>query len=235
MAELNVQRKRNSTWWIWLLLALIAIALAIYFWQRNDDADGRSAVLTDTVTNYDTNNTVTNLDTDTITNRNTDTVASRGPDTATANLSSQTWADIDFNSPKASYDEITDTNIDVRGNDLYAIYSLGENILFDANGSTIKKDGENKLRQIASSLNKRYRDSNIRIYGHTDSTGDAAANKQLAEQRARAVKTWLVKNAGVSEGNVSLHPLGEDRPLASNATEQGRQQNRSVEIVARQK
>jgi hypothetical protein len=60
----------------------------------------------------------------------------------------------------------------------------------------------------------------------------AGSNKELAEQRAEAVRAWLAKNGNMSEGNISVHPVGESQPTASNATEQGRQKNRRVEIVA---
>lgn len=70
------------------------------------------------------------------------------------------------------------------------------------------------------------------MYGFTDSKGSAESNKQLAEQRAEAVQSWLAKN-GISKDKVSVHPIGEGQPEASNSTAEGRQQNRRVEIVAR--
>ncbi len=197
---------------MWLLLALLAIAL-IALLSRGCDKEEDIATTTPT--------------TDTISNNNANT---------TPTVSNEdNWGDIDFNSPNANYDEITDKDISIRGNDRYGIYSLGENILFNVGESTITAGGEAKLKQIAASLGKRYKDGDIRIYGHTDSTGDAAQNKELAEQRAESVKSWMIKNADISDNRISIHPLGESQPIVSNATEEGRQQNRSVEIVARQR
>ncbi len=97
----------------------------------------------------------------------------------------------------------------------------------------MRNQAEQDLKQITASIGKRYNGGNIRVYGYTDAVGSAGYNKELAEQRAEAVRGWLVKNGNVAEDRVTLHPVGEARPVASNATEEGRQQNRRVEIVAR--
>jgi outer membrane protein OmpA-like peptidoglycan-associated protein len=155
-------------------------------------------------------------------------------DNAVTNNSSRNGAwDVDFNAPVAKYEEITDKNINVRGNNNYGIYSVGENILFDSDQKNIRSGAEKNLKQIAESISKRYNGGEVRIYGHTDAEGSAGYNKELAEQRAEAVRAWLVKNGNVSEDRISLEPVGESKPVASNATESGRQQNRRVEIVAR--
>jgi len=214
MAELNVQPKRSSNWWIWLLLAVVAIALVIFL-SRGCNSDENAAGTTSTTDSSESG-----------------AIAST---TTTSDSTTGQGDAIDFNSPRVSYEEITDADIDVRGNNSYAIYSLGENVLFDVEKSTIKPDAESKLKQIASSLTKRFADSEIRIYGHADSTGNAADNKQLSEQRAESVKNWIMRNANVTENRISLYPLGESQPVASNATEEGKQQNRSVQIVARQR
>lgn len=195
------------------MLAAIAIALVIYF-SKGCNATETANTTTGAVSGGD--------------GASGDTLAATTP-SSSHNGSS----DIDFNSPNANYEEITDRDISVRGTDNYAIYSLGENVLFDVDKNTIRQDAEPRLKQIASSLKKRFPTADIRIYGRTDSTGDAAHNKELAEKRAESVKQWITKNAGIGEDKISLFPLGESRPLASNATETGKQQNRSVEIVAK--
>lgn len=142
------------------------------------------------------------------------------------------WNSVNFDAPKASYDEVTEKDINVSGNDKYTIYSLGENILFGTDQSTVQPNAEAKLKQISASLNKRFKGATIGVYGNTDSTGTAAANKQLGTQRAEAVKNWLVQNGGFTSDKVSIHSFGEQKPLASNGSEAGKQQNRSVVIVA---
>jgi outer membrane protein OmpA-like peptidoglycan-associated protein len=209
MAELDVKPKDHKTaWWLWLLIALIALAVLFYFVRGCNATDDRTgtATGTDTSTTAITDNT---------------------------RVDSRDWNDIDFNAPGASYEEITDKNINVRGNDNYAIYGLGENVLFDTDKSSIRNDAEENLKQIASSLSKRFNEGEIRIFGYTDAEGSAGYNKKLAEERAESVRNWLVKNGNVTENKISVHPVGEAKPVASNTTEQGRQENRRVEIVAR--
>ena len=68
------------------------------------------------------------------------------------------------------------------------------------------------------------------MIGHTDSDGDAAYNQQLSERRAEAVAAELERN-GVSVYRVVTIGRGEEEPIASNLTEEGKAQNRRVEIV----
>jgi outer membrane protein OmpA-like peptidoglycan-associated protein len=109
---------------------------------------------------------------------------------------------------------------------------MGENLLFDTDKATLRPDAEQNLQQIAGSLKQRYAGGQVRIYGHTDARADASYNKELSEQRAEAVKNWLVSNAGVDASRISIQPMGESDPVASNQTKSGQQQNRRVEIVA---
>ena len=207
MAELNVQPKKKTSLLPWIILLLV-IALLIWYFTRHKSPTNEQSSTT-------------------------------GPDSTTAvttrsdaKYASVNWNDVDFNSPSVSYQEITDKNIGVRGNDKYSIYDLGENILFDENKATLRPDAEANLKQIAASVNTHYKDGVLRVYGYTDSKGDADANRKLAEQRANAVKSWLSGN-GFNEACISVNAVGEARPVAPNSTDAGRQQNRRVEIVAR--
>jgi outer membrane protein OmpA-like peptidoglycan-associated protein len=214
MKELDVQPKKRSSLLTWILAALALIALLFFVTRRGNKNENTAAASTDTTAMSNTNS---NANTDSSANMNT----------------ADGWGSIDFNAPAANYEEITDKNIGVRGGSNYAIYSLGENILFDEGKSTISSKASKNLQQIAASIEKRYKGGEIRVYGHTDSIGSSQSNKQLAEERAKAVEDWLVKNANVSANRISIHPIGESQPLASNASKNGREQNRSVEIVAR--
>lgn len=142
------------------------------------------------------------------------------------------WNSVDFNAPAMAYDEVTDRNINVRGNNNYGIYGLGENILFDKGKATIRTDAEANLKQVVASIDKRYKGSEVRVYGYTDAQGNAETNRELAHQRADAVKAWL-QNNGINAGRISVNAIGEAQPVASNTTTEGQQQNRRVEIVAR--
>lgn len=211
MAELDVQPKSGKPWWLWLLLALIALAL-IFFLFRSCDRTDEGA------------------DTAPMTTDSTGTTAAAD---GTATNNDDGWDIIDFNAPAATYDEITDKDITVRGNDDYAIYSVDETILFGTDQSAIQPQAAQKLEQIAGSMGKRFNGGQVRIYGYTDAQGSASYNKELAEQRAAAVQSWLVQNGNLTADHVTLHPVGESRPVASNETAAGRQQNRRVEIIAR--
>jgi OOP family OmpA-OmpF porin len=73
----------------------------------------------------------------------------------------------------------------------------------------------------------------VGIHGHTDSQGNPAANMTLSEARAFAVKQWLEKKSPVNfpKGRIQVFAHGQQNPVAPNSTEQGRSQNRRVEIV----
>ncbi|MES2266035.1 MAG: OmpA family protein [Bacteroidota bacterium] len=209
MAQLDVQPKRKSSVLIWIIFAIIAIAVAVLLFRGCNKSMPLKVDTTDTV--------------------KTDSIKS---DSNIIVTTQPNWNAIDFNIPRSSYKEITDTAIIVKGNDKYTIYSLGENILFAAGKSSLQHAAENKLKQIAASLARRYKTAEIAVYGHTDSTGTAGANKQLGEDRANAVKGWLSTKGGIIPDKISIHSLGEQKPLTTNATAKGRAQNRSVEIVA---
>ena len=218
MADLSVQPKRRKIpALLWLLIAIIVLVIILLL-QRSCYNTGYSSNTADTSTTVGaTSPNTPNNDT---------TVAGRTP-------GADDWDDLEKNAPSAAYEEVTDQSIGVRGNDNYGVYDLGNNILFDLNSSTLRKEAGQKLTQIAASINKRFKGGEVRIYGFADSTGSTSYNKQLAEQRAAAVRTWLATNGGIDSGRISLHPIGEGRPVATNSTAAGREQNRRVEIIAR--
>ena len=78
-----------------------------------------------------------------------------------------------------------------------------------------------------------HRDLKLAIEGHTDDAGDAAANKTLSEERAAAVKAYLVARHHVEPSRLAAQGFGESKPAAPNSTAEGRQQNRRVELVKR--
>lgn len=82
------------------------------------------------------------------------------------------------------------------------------------------------LRSVAAAMkvNKRIE---VEVGGHTDSVGDEAKNEKLSERRAKAVKDFLVRE-GIDEGRLSTKGYGEDNPVDTNDTAQGRANNRRV-------
>ena len=79
---------------------------------------------------------------------------------------------------------------------------------------------------------KRYDRTVVHVIGHTDSVGSEESNQRLSERRALAVGNYLAAQ-GVAPGRIIARGFGETRPIASNATPQGRAQNRRVEIRIR--
>lgn len=164
-------------------------------------------------------------------------VAEAASDSSTIESSiNANWSGIDpGNSPYEKYDELKDADITVQGSDQYAIYSLGEAVLFDSGKSELRSGADTKLNEVVKSVMKRYPSAEVRIYGHTDTQGDKALNKKLAEDRAEAVKSWLIQEGSIKAERLSVNPIGESDPVASNANAAGRAENRRVEIAVRKK
>jgi len=101
-------------------------------------------------------------------------------------------------------------------------------ILFDTESAAIKPSAKDNLQNIAQVLLK-YPDTNLIVAGHTDNTGNDNYNQRLSEQRAYAVKDYLV-TYGVKGPRLTARGLGESQPVSSNENPDGRQQNRRVEI-----
>jgi outer membrane protein OmpA-like peptidoglycan-associated protein len=101
-------------------------------------------------------------------------------------------------------------------------------ILFDVDQAALKSQSQRELADLARVL-KDYPDTTLIIEGHTDSSGSAEHNRRLSEARAQSVIDY-VASAGVDRHRLTRRGLGEDRPLASNATPEGRAQNRRVEV-----
>lgn len=106
--------------------------------------------------------------------------------------------------------------------------NIPSDISFDTGSATIKPDMRPILDQFASGLGNQ-QNTEIRIVGHTDSTGSAAINDPLSVQRAASVRDYLAAR-GVNSQNVAVSGVGEREPVADNGTAQGRAQNRRVEI-----
>lgn len=113
---------------------------------------------------------------------------------------------------------------DARG----TIVSLAD-ILFDFDKATLKRDVEFNLVKIATILNQ-FGEMKILIEGHTDSIGPEEYNLGLSKRRAQAVYDFLVSQ-DVAKERLSWEGYGESRPVADNSTDEGRQQNRRVDLV----
>ena len=101
-------------------------------------------------------------------------------------------------------------------------------ILFATNSSTLNQASKSALTQFANSLQSNP-DTNVQIFGHTDSTGSDQINIPLSNQRAASVQSFLM-GQGVSAARMTAQGLGSSQPVADNSTSAGKQQNRRVEV-----
>ncbi|WP_026905300.1 OmpA family protein [Pedobacter glucosidilyticus] len=109
------------------------------------------------------------------------------------------------------------------------IVKFDSGLLFEFGKSTLSAAAKQNIDNLAASLNK-YPDTDIMIIGHTDAIGSDAVNDKLSLERANAVRSYAVSK-GVSTGRLKSSGKGKNEPIASNDTEEGRSQNRRVEIV----
>lgn len=120
-------------------------------------------------------------------------------------------------------------NVGIVNNGSNLVVTLPQDILFATNSTALSGALQGDLRTLAASMN-RYPDTTVNVIGHTDNVGDAAFNFDLSQRRAQAVTSVLI-DAGVSPARIRSIGRGEDAPVATNLTAEGRQQNRRVEIV----
>ena len=106
-------------------------------------------------------------------------------------------------------------------------------ILFASDKYNIQPKYESELQKVADYM-KANPDVTAVVAGHTDSTASNAYNKKLSENRANAVKTALVEKYGIDASRIKAVGYGEDKPIATNKTKAGRQENRRVVVIFNQ-
>ncbi len=103
-------------------------------------------------------------------------------------------------------------------------------ILFDVGKATLTQDLKTNLAKIAGILTI-YKDANVQVEGHTDNVGGEEYNQKLSEKRASNVMDFLVSPGGIAAARLTSVGYGFTKPLADNATKEGRQKNRRVDLV----
>jgi outer membrane protein OmpA-like peptidoglycan-associated protein len=106
-------------------------------------------------------------------------------------------------------------------------------IQFDFGKATIRKES-NKVLDEAIKVLKEYDELRIMVSGHTDNVGDAQTNLDLSQARANSVKEYMVSK-GIDGGRIDTRGAGPNEPVADNATDTGRQENRRIEFKLLQK
>lgn len=127
---------------------------------------------------------------------------------------------------EADLKKVKGANIERQGDKLVVRFNSA--ILFDKNKADLKPKSKTDLAEFAGVL-KKYPDTDLVIEGHTDNTGKKPRNQKLSVARAEAVVAFL-GSAGVSPQRMTGRGFADDRPVADNKTEDGRKQNRRVEV-----
>jgi len=109
------------------------------------------------------------------------------------------------------------------------VVRLTSKVLFDFDKFELKKIARSSLDEVVELL-KAYPENKVKVEGHTDSVGTADYNFKLSQLRAASVAKYLIQK-GVPTSRIETTGYGETKPIASNVTNQGRQQNRRVEVV----
>ncbi|HVT56817.1 MAG TPA: OmpA family protein [Thermoanaerobaculia bacterium] len=109
------------------------------------------------------------------------------------------------------------------------IIRLPGSVLFDFDSATVRADAERTLREVSTVLAS-YPGRPVRLEGHTDAIASEDYNQKLSERRAVAVRSWLAGH-GVEASRLKPRGFGKSHPIADNATAEGRQQNRRVEVI----
>jgi outer membrane protein OmpA-like peptidoglycan-associated protein len=110
------------------------------------------------------------------------------------------------------------------------VITLSGSVLFASAKSALLPAAQVKLNEVANALIKEDPLSKIVIEGHTDSQGTAAYNQDLSQQRAQAVRDYLVTR-GIASDRITSQGFGLTRSIADNGSAEGRANNRRVEIV----
>jgi len=109
------------------------------------------------------------------------------------------------------------------------VITMPGGVLFASGKDALLPAAQDKLGQVAEAL-KNQGEHKIVVEGHTDSQGSDSSNQLLSERRAQAVTSFLVAR-GVASAQIRAEGVGESRPVADNASPEGRANNRRVEIV----
>lgn len=125
-------------------------------------------------------------------------------------------------------EELRARGIDVRTTNRGVVANLPD-VLFQFGKSSLTSSARRAVSDIARVI-KSAPNRRVAVEGHTDSVGSVAYNEHLSRDRARAVADSLVES-GVNGRRISTHGFGESRPIASNASDEGRRRNRRVEVI----
>ena len=133
-------------------------------------------------------------------------------------------------SAAAAMSKAQDAERAAKGKLIYTVTLSNDKVRFPVNKAEISDEAKTMIDEAVEPLVKSNRGVYFEIEGHTDSTGDAAYNFKLGEERAMAVRDYIAKKYQVALNRLSVISYGEEKPVTDNKTKEDRAQNRRVVI-----
>lgn len=124
-------------------------------------------------------------------------------------------------------EELENAEVERVGEGIKVTFDSG--ILFDFDSDALREEARANLSEFAESM-KEFEETNILVVGHTDAKGTEEYNQDLSSRRAESATNHLVER-GMDANRITSVGQGETEPVASNETEEGRQENRRVEVA----
>ena len=208
----HIEKKKAPKWWLWLLLALALVALLLLLsrcGKREAEVAPQTAPAAPTAAVAPTGGAAAALPVEQVTLPGGQTV---GLAPQTLNYELQRFLASDAPAPRTF---------------------TFDNLNFDTNAAVIRSVDQPTIQALAQILNA-YPNARVQLVGYADARGSEAQNAQLASQRAAAVSQALI-TAGVDPSRVSTASGGESKPVDSNATSEGRFENRRTDLIVTSK
>jgi peptidoglycan-associated lipoprotein len=133
-------------------------------------------------------------------------------------------------SAQAAMSKAQDAEKAAKGKLIYTVTLSNDKVRFPVNKAEISDEAKALIDEAVAPLVQANRGVYFEIEGHTDSTGEAAYNMKLGEERAMAVRDYIAKKYGVALSRLNVISYGEEKPVTDNKTREDRAQNRRVVI-----
>jgi len=133
-------------------------------------------------------------------------------------------------SAQAAMSKAQDAEKAAKGKLIYTVTLSNDKVRFPVNKAEISDEAKAMIDEAVAPLVQANRGVYFEIEGHTDSTGEAAYNFKLGEERALAVRDYIAKKHGIALSRLSVISYGEEKPVVDNKTREDRAQNRRVVI-----
>lgn len=216
--EDETSRRAGGLGWVWLAVAAAVILGIIWFASRTNGPENERMAMDTTMAPAGVGNDSTDVQ----------AYSPRGNGSVVLpNGNRLTVPDTSLEARVVAF--ITDSNVKTDKDTWFNF----DRLRFETGSATLAPESDGQLRNLAAILGA-YPEVHAKIGGYTDSTGNDNANKTLSENRARNVMNRLVA-LGVDKGRLESEGYGEEHPVASNATEAGRAQNRRIALRVTEK